>query len=95
MVTSVGAEALPFLEAYGVLPASLLFFTFFKVMVRAAPAQPCCRPLPACLPLHFIHHLYDMIINPVFLDLHARKSCWSLHLLNSQLALVIEPLPAA
>eukprot|EP00983_Pelagomonas_calceolata_P113388 1159976-Pelagomonas_calceolata.AAC.3 len=35
VVTTVGAEVLPFLEAYGVLPASLLFFMFFKVIVSA------------------------------------------------------------
>jgi ATP/ADP translocase len=34
VVTAVGAEALPFLEAYGVLPLSLAFFMLYNWLVR-------------------------------------------------------------
>lgn len=36
VVTAVGAEALPFLEAYGVLPLSLGFFMLFGWLVRGS-----------------------------------------------------------
>ena len=38
MVTSMGAETLPFLSAFGVLPASLAFFVVYNKLVRA-----CCH----------------------------------------------------
>lgn len=34
VVTSMGAECLPFLEAYGVLPGSVLFYLFYRKLVR-------------------------------------------------------------
>lgn len=43
VVTSAGAEVLPFLEAYGVLPASLLFFMFYKQIVRACVCSVTCN----------------------------------------------------
>lgn len=34
IVTSCGAEALPFITAFGVLPASFLFFMYYDKLVR-------------------------------------------------------------
>lgn len=34
MVTSCGAEALPFINGFCVLPASLLFFVYYDKLVR-------------------------------------------------------------
>ncbi len=41
MVTAGGAETLPFLASFCVLPASLAFFVLYGKLVRGAPA--CCR----------------------------------------------------
>jgi hypothetical protein len=38
IVTSCGAEALPFITAFGVLPASFLFFMYYDKLVRR------CKP---------------------------------------------------
>ena len=56
VVTTVGAEALPFLEAYGVLPASLLFFMFFKFLVRASiHSSTCCACMRAWVCALMVH----------------------------------------
>ena len=34
IVSTIGAESLPFLASFGVLPASFLFFGFYHAMVR-------------------------------------------------------------
>ncbi|GAX78096.1 hypothetical protein CEUSTIGMA_g5538.t1 [Chlamydomonas eustigma] len=39
IVTSAGAEALPFLGAYAVLPASILFYMYHSYLVKALPEK--------------------------------------------------------
>ncbi len=44
MVTAGGAETLPFLASFCVLPASLLFFVMYGRMVSRQHGQCCHKP---------------------------------------------------
>jgi ATP/ADP translocase len=61
IVTSCGAEALPFISAFGVLPASLIFFMYYERLVRPAASL---HLLTLCNHPHCIMLLITVICSP-------------------------------
>jgi hypothetical protein len=69
IVTSCGAEALPFITAFGVLPASFLFFMYYDKLVRR------CKPSQASS-MQQSHATigYQHAVNPISFTWHTVKS---------------------
>lgn len=68
IVTSVGAEALPFLEAYGVLPASLTFFVLYNNMTTRIPERWWYQA--ALLPFVAFYAIFAFVLYPNAAALH-------------------------
>ena len=68
MVTSMGAETLPFLSAFGVLPASLAFFVVYNKLVAKLP--PRLVFAAAVTPLAAFYVLFATVIYPAADVLH-------------------------
>lgn len=68
LVTSAGAEVLPFLAAFGVLPASLAFFVFYGRLVESVPQRLVFYV--AVLPLILFYVSFALFIYPHHTLLH-------------------------
>ena len=68
MVTTMGAETLPFLSAFGVLPASLAFFVVYNKLVAKLP--PRLVFAAAVTPLAAFYVLFATVIYPAADVLH-------------------------
>lgn len=68
VVTSMGAETLPFLSAFGVLPASLAFFVVYNKLVAKLP--PKLVFAAAVTPLAAFYVLFASVIYPAADVLH-------------------------
>jgi len=75
IVTSVGAEALPFLEALGVLPASMVFFVLYSKLMAWLPPSQVYRA--ALAPLLIFYTVFGGLLYPNAAFLHP------MHLLES------------
>lgn len=68
MITQVGAESLPFLAAFGVLPASVLFFSFYGQLVNRLPMKSVFYA--AVLPLLAFYVFFTVCLYPAAPYLH-------------------------
>ncbi|KAL6763616.1 TLC ATP/ADP transporter-domain-containing protein [Haematococcus lacustris] len=68
VVTTVGAEALPFLEAFVVLPISLLFFMLYNKLNKAVPDGWVYQA--ALSPLLLFYTLFATVLYPCAAQLH-------------------------
>jgi AAA family ATP:ADP antiporter len=68
MVTTAGAETLPFLASFVVLPASLAFFMLYGRMVEALPARAVFYA--AVAPLLAFYVLFTLVLYPMHATLH-------------------------
>eukprot|EP00879_Flechtneria_rotunda_P029548 GHRR01031966.1.p1 GENE.GHRR01031966.1~~GHRR01031966.1.p1 ORF type:complete len:337 (+),score=132.40 GHRR01031966.1:471-1481(+) len=68
MVTAGGAEALPFLASFGVLPASVAFFVLYNKLVARLPERAVFYA--SVLPLLVYYGLFATVVYPIAGTLH-------------------------